>query len=166
MFLGLVVFLVFVSCGTSGKIPTKETQKDSVRVEVRTQTVFVPDTVFVEIPAQVSERSTRDSLSRLENDFAESTARIEADGSLYHDLKTKPQAKAVEVMRVVERKDSIIYQYQDRVVVETVEVERELSWWQRFRLRWFYVFAGVVVLLLGWVFRSFLGALLKRIVGL
>ena len=159
---------VLVSCGATRKMPANETwRQDSIRVEVRTETVYIPDTVYIEIPAQAVERTTRDSTSHLENDYATSEARINADGTLYHDLKTKPQKKAVETLKPVERNDSTIYRYKDRTVVETVEVEveRELSWWQQFRLRYFYVLAAALVAALAWVFRSPLTSVAKWLIG-
>ena len=163
-----VPLLLAASCGTARKVAEKETrQQDSIRVEVRRETVYVPDTVYVEIPAQAAERTTRDSTSRLENDYATSEARINADGTLYHDLKTKPQEMAAGILKPVERTDSTVYQSWDRTVVETVEVEveRELSWWQQFRLRYFYVLAAALVAALAWVFRSPLTSVAKWLIG-
>lgn len=139
----LLIALLLTACGTPKKLTT--TQQDSTRIEIRETVIYVPDTVFVEIPAQTAERTTQDSTSHLENDYALSDARINPDGSLYHDLKTKPQEKPVPIEKPVERKDSIIYrtQYIDREV--TVEVERELSWWEKTQI---YGFWGLVVILL------------------
>ena len=143
----MAMLTVLVSCGATRKMPANETwRQDSIRVEVRTEMVYIPDTVYIEIPAQVAERTTRDSTSRLENDYATSEARINTDGTLYHDLKTKPQKKAVETLKPVERNDSIIYRYKDRTVVETVEVERKLSWWQQTQIYGFYVALAVILI--------------------
>ena len=100
--------------------------------------VYVPDTIKVEIPAQTSERTTADSLSFLENDYAESTARVNPDGTLFHDLKTKPQAKPVPIDRPVEYRDSIVYRDRFRDRTNTVEVERNLTWWEKTRIFGFY----------------------------
>ena len=109
---------------------------------------------------RTAERTTQDSTSHLENDYALSDARINPDGSLYHDLKTKPQEKPVPIEKPVERKDSIIYrtQYIDREV--TVEVERELSWWEKTQI---YGFWGLVVILLI-VYRKKIFALARRFI--
>ena len=115
-------------------------EQESTRIEVKTEIVYVPDTVLVEIPAQTAERTTADSVSHLETDYATSDARINPDGSLFHSLANKPQQKPVAYQKPVERKDSIIYR--DRVktetVTETVEVERDLSWWEKTRIYGFY----------------------------
>jgi hypothetical protein len=154
----LLIALLLTACGTPKKLTT--TQQDSTRIEIRETVIYVPDTVFVEIPAQTAERTTQDSTSHLENDYALSDARINPDGSLYHDLKTKPQEKPVPIEKPVERKDSIIYrtQYIDREV--TVEVERELLWWEKTQI---YGFWGLVVILLI-VYRKKIFALARRFI--
>ncbi len=97
--------------------------------------------------AQKSVRTTADSVSELENDYATSEARINPDGTLYHDLKTKPQEIPKEVETPMERNDSIVYKYKDRTVYETVEVEveRELTWWQKTQMYGFWVALAVIV---------------------
>lgn len=154
----LLIALLLTACGTPKKLTT--TQQDSTRIEIRETVIYIPDTVFVEIPAQTAERTTQDSTSHLENDYALSDARINPDGSLYHDLKTKPQEKPVPIEKPVERKDSIIYrtQYIDREV--TVEVERELSWWEKTQI---YGFWGLVIILFI-VYRKKIFALARRFI--
>lgn len=119
---------------------------------------------MLEIPSQTAERTTRDSTSHLENDYAESDARINPDGSLFHDLNTKPQEKPFEVETPVERNDSIVYKYKDRTVYETVEVEveRELTWWQRTQMYGFWVALLVIVI----TYRKGIWSVIKRIVSL
>ena len=75
--------LIFISlmfllggCGTTRRLTETTHQQDSVRVEVQTRTEYVKDTVYLEIPAQTAERTTADSTSHLENDYAVSDARI------------------------------------------------------------------------------------------
>ena len=115
---------------------TPRETRERVRVDIRTETKYVTDTLFVEIPSQVAERETRDSVSRLENDYAVSEARVTADGLLAHWLRTKPQQKAVEYLRPVEWRDSVVYV--DRARTETVEVAKPLTWWQKTRIYGFY----------------------------
>lgn len=143
-FIGLgFVALMMTGCSPCRNIISSETQQDSVRVEVRERTIFVPDTVIIEIPAQTAERTTPDSLSFLENDYAESTARINPDGTLFHNLKTKPQDKPVKFDKPVQQRDSIVYR--DRLInkTKTVQVARELTWWQKTQI---YGFWGLIVL--------------------
>ena len=120
-------------------LAVQEQRQDSTHTEVVTKTYFVTDTVFVKIPAQTAERTTADSVSQLENDYATSEARINPDGTLYHDLKTKQQDIPMEVQTPARQKDSIVYRYKYRDRVKTVEVERELTWWQKTQMYGFWV---------------------------
>ena len=121
-------------------------QQDSVDVRVETRIEYVPDTVFIEIPAQTSERETADSTSHLENDYATSDARINPDGTLYHDLKTKPQKKPVKFEKPVERKDSTIYKTKTVTETEIVKVPRDLTWWQKTQIYGFWVILFILVI--------------------
>lgn len=162
--------VLLTACASSQKATTSSSTdssvqgRDSVRIEYRERTVLVPDTVFVEIPAQAAERTTPDSLSHLENDYAESNARINQDGTLFHDLRTKPQAKPVPTEKEVQYRDSIVYK--DRIVklrvteTKTVEVEKKLSWFQKTQIYGFWA----LLLLLAIIYRKKLfGAIVRRI---
>lgn len=159
----ILLTLAFAGCATSRNrgAPVLK-QKDSTRVEVRTQTIFVPDTVILEIPAQTAERTTADSTSHLENDYAISDSRINADGTLYHDLKTKPQKKPVPIEKEIERTDSIVYK--DIAVEVPVPVERELSWWEQTCIKWFPYSLGTVLIAIGFIFRKPMLSLIRRFI--
>ncbi len=135
--------LLLEGCCTCKNLPTiqvREQERDSVRMEYRERTVYVPDTVFVEIPAQTAERTTADSVSHLENDYASSDARLNFDGTLTHTLNSKPQIKPVPTERQIEYRDSIVYR--DRVVKEketvTEYVEHKQSWWEQTQIYGFW----------------------------
>lgn len=133
----LPLFLLFIfllgGCASSRRLSENVHQQDSVDVRVETRIEYVPDTVLIEIPAQTAERETADSTSHLENDYATSDARINPDGSLFHNLKTKPQKKPVEFEKPVERKDSIIYKTKTVTETKIEKVPRDLTWWQKLR---------------------------------
>ena len=133
-------------CCPCRHLTTETDRQDSTRVEVRTQTILVPDTVYLEIPSQTAERTTRDSVSHLENDYAVSDARINADGSLYHDLRTKDQKKVIETDKRVETRDSLIYRDKVVNVKETVSVPRELTIFQKFQIFGFWLLLVLVFL--------------------
>lgn len=126
------VALLVTGCATP-KSSSDSEQKDSIRVEYRERIIKVPDTVFVEIPAQTAERTTADSVSNLENDYATSEARINPDGTLYHDLRTKPQKRPVATEKEIQIKDSTVYvdRYKTKTVTKVVEVKRKRSWWEQ-----------------------------------
>lgn len=146
IFLIVAAVLLVGGCSPGKHLTKTQQQQDSTRVEVRKEIVYVPDTVYLEIPAQTAERTTRDSTSHLENDYAESDARINPDGSLFHDLKTKTQKIPKEVKTPVEQNDSIVYKA--RAINETneVEVERELTWWQKTQMYGFWITLLIIVI--------------------
>ena len=156
----IIVALALSACCNTKNLPVKIETRDSIITKVVKETKYIKDTVYLEIPAQTAERETRDSTSHLENDYATSDARINKDGSLYHDLKTKPQDKPVEFDKPVETRDSIIYrtQYIDRV--QTVEVERALSWWQKTQMYGFWVALAAIAV----IYRKKIFSVLKLLI--
>lgn len=156
------VFLVFIafllcSCGAGRHLPVQIEQKDSVRVVVREVTKYIRDTMLLEIPAQTTENTTRDTSSHLETDYAESDARIKPDGTLHHTLRNKEQDKPVPVDVPITQKDSIVYR--DKYVYETIEVPREFTSWQKWQMRSFWILLAIVVV---YVFRKPLLVLIQR----
>lgn len=147
----LIAFLL-CSCGAGKHLPDRSEQKDSVRVVVKEVTKYIRDTVILEIPAQTAENTTRDTSSHLETDYAESDARINPDGTLFHSLKNKEQDKPIPVDVPVTQKDSIVYR--DRYVYETVESPRELTAWQTSSIVLGRItLAGVLIFLVAWLIR-------------
>lgn len=123
-----ILVCVLSSCGTAGKLA----QSDSSRIEVRTETVFWKDTVYVELPVIVESVRTLDTVSILENRFAKSEASV-SGGVLNHSLETKPVREPIEVERTIVYRDSLVYV--DKVLTETVEVEKKLSRWAQFKMK-------------------------------
>jgi len=113
---------------------------DSTRVEVRYETRTVHDTAYVELPIIIKKIQTLDTTSTLENDYAKSEATVTA-GILSHSLETKPAQLPVPVEKEIVYRDSIVFR--DRVVTEIKEVERQLTFWQQFKMR-----AGVAAMIL------------------
>ncbi len=144
-----VTLLILCGCATKRTTGTTidSNASDSVRVEVRERIVLVPDTVYIDIPLQTAERITLSDSSHLENDYAESDARINPDGTLYHRLATKEQKKSVPTSKTLSTKDSIAYRdrYIKQTKTETKTVERDFTSWERFRLQSWYWFALIVL---------------------
>lgn len=130
LFIAIVLFL-FSSCRPGQQLVVVEA-RDSVRVEERVREVKVTDTLFIEVPRQAAERTTADSSSHLENDYALSDARILADGSLFHSLETKPRTDTLTRELSVQAKDSIIYR--EKVVPQPVPIEKPMGWFTQLRL--------------------------------
>lgn len=148
----LVFFFIAVAVAgamASGCCPCRHlaaSSRDSVRVEVRERIVHLHDTVTIEVPVESVRQTVRDTTSHLETSFAVSDARINSDGSLTHTLDNKAGNRPVEVETEIVYRDSVVYR--DRTNREVVEVERELTSWQRFRLQGFWGLLAIVVFFL------------------
>lgn len=138
------------------------TRLDSTIIEYRERTVIVPDTVYLDIPRQTAERETRDSISHLENDYALSDARINADGTLFHNLRTKPQKMPVVVETKIERRDSVIYK--NREIEIPIPIERELGWWEKTSIRFFPYSLFALFLVCLYLFRKPILTLIRRFI--
>lgn len=155
--------LLVTSCGSSRHAVTSIETHDSTKVEVRTERIEHIDTVYVELPRQVERIVTQDTTSRLENDYAVSEARVEA-GMLHHTLKTKAAKIPVPVKTTIEKKDSITTNSKSEVEKEKVYIEKELTAWQRFRLRGFWILAAIIGGYIVWKFRRPLFRALTKMV--
>ena len=134
-FIIFLVSLLCVACASARQV----TPLENTHVEVRTETVFQKDTVYLELPLLVEKVQTLDTMSVLENRYAKSEA-IVADGVLVHSLATKPVKEPIEVETKVVYRDSLVYV--DKIVKETVEVAKPLSGPNRFFLafgKWAFV---------------------------
>ena len=130
-----LVSLLCVACASARQV----TPLENTHVEVRTETVFQKDTVYLELPLLVEKVQTLDTMSVLENRYAKSEA-IVADGVLIHSLATKPVKEPIEVETKVVYRDSLVYV--DKIVKETVEVAKPLSGPNRFFLafgKWTFI---------------------------
>lgn len=108
-------------------------QRDSVAVIVRDSVIFRDSVVLVEIPKEKDKDVVVQSdTSHLETTVAESEAWV-ADGRLHHTLRNKDEAFIPVTIKMPER---LHYEQKDRLVynriVEQVEVEKPLNWWERF----------------------------------
>ena len=126
-----LALLLFSSCRPGQQLVVVEA-RDSVRVEERVREVKVTDTLFIEVPRQAADRTTADSSSHLENDYALSDARILADGSLFHTLETKPRTDTLTREVGVQVRDSIVYR--EKVVPQPVPSEKPIGWFTQLRL--------------------------------
>ena len=110
---------------------------------------IVYDTATVESPVEVEKIVTKDTASHLENTYAKSDAAV-SGGFLHHSLESIPQIIKVPVE--VHVTDTLYKEAE--IHTETVEVEKPLTWWQKFRIGAFWWLVGAVVLLLLWTFRK------------
>ena len=134
------LLLLLAAASACGAVRPLVGTADSTRVEVRYETVTVHDTAYVELPVIVEKIQTLDTTSTLENNYARSEAVVSA-GILKHSLETKPAQLPVPVEKEIVYRDSIVFR--DRVVSEVKEVERQLTFWQQFKMK-----AGVAAMIL------------------
>ena len=121
-------------------------QRDTI-TQVRTEIVerLVRDTVEVTLPQDSMYVQTRDTMSVLRIKAAISEASV-SGGVLSHTLYSNPAYRPeIEVIYKdrVEYRDTTIYASN----TEVIEVERELSGWQRAMMSGGYILLGAVVLL-------------------
>lgn len=151
-------------CGSSRHAVTSIETHDSTKVEVRTERIEHIDTIYVELLRQVERIVTQDTTSRLENDYAVSEARIEA-GMLHHTLETKAAKIPILSKSTIEKKDSVTTNSKSEVEKEKVYIEKELTAWQRFRLRGFWILSAAVAAIGFWKFRRPILGLLKKLIS-
>ena len=138
----LVLFSALcVACATARQAAPSE----KIITETRIETVFQTDTVFLEVPRIVEKIVTADTVSVLENEYAKSEASV-SDGLLAHSLETKPIQQPIEVQTKIVYRDSVVFK--DVVVYETVEVEKELTGWQSFKMKMGGWFLGILIILI------------------
>jgi hypothetical protein len=150
-FLPMLLLLGAFACSTVRQLPST----DSTKVEVRTETVTVHDTAYVELPVIIEKVATLDTISTLENKFARSEASVSA-GILSHTLETKPVHLPVQVETKIVYKDSLVYR--DRVQTQTVEVEKKLTAWQQAKMK----LGSVALLLIGLAIIYLIYLIVKR----
>lgn len=140
----IVILLVLLLSSCSPKV--FPVQRDTVTL-VRTEIVerLVRDTVEVTLPQDSVHVQTRDTMSVLCIKAAISEASV-SRGVLTHSLHSNPAYKPeIEVVYKdrIEYRDTTIYASN----TEVIEVERELSGWQKTMMAGGYILLGAVVLL-------------------
>lgn len=130
---GIIILFCLVCIGCSPKIVEHTVTKTEYRDR------YVHDTATVEIQVEVERIVTRDTVSHIENTYAKSDA-VVSGGFLSHSLESKPQVIKVPVeVRVT---DTV---YSESTVSSSIEyVEKDLTGWQRFKLKSFGWLVGLL----------------------
>ena len=139
----ILLFLLFLSvaCSTMKQV----TPREQTTVEIRTETVYVPDTVYVQLPAVSQSVETLDTISVLENKFAVSEASFSGN-VLKHYLEVKPVNEPVAIQKEIVYRDSVVLQKVD--VDHYIEMPAELTAWQSFKIKLGgYAFALIILLI-------------------
>lgn len=149
------IFAVVLFCWFLASCATTKPQvivRDSVRIEYKERIVKEIDTAFIPIEKEVIKNVTRDTISHLETKYAESDAVI-SGGFLSHTLQNKNVQIQIPTEKEIVYRDSIVYK--DRFVEKVVEVNK-LTWFQKFKMKFFYLFCIVLgFYLLRWYFRRY-----------
>lgn len=146
------LLLLALACSCSPKIVERVVTE--YRTEYRDR--IIHDTATFEIPVEVEKIVTRDTVSHLENKYAASDA-VVSGGYLSHSLESKPQT--IYVPYEVTVTDTLIVEKEVTTAVETKEVEKKLSWWQKVRL---WAFLPLLLLCL-WAYRKQILGLIRKI---
>lgn len=147
----LIIFLTAaicsVSCSTTRFQPV---QRDSTVVRYVDSLRIRDSVVMVSIPMESSSQIFfSPDTSHLETSVAESDAWTDEEGRIHHTLNNKSTEKLPAIVPVRDRarvRDEI----QSIIVTQTVEVEKPLTWWQRFRLKGFWVLLGLASAWIAW----------------
>lgn len=137
--------VMMASC--AGPRELAEFQRDSVIVHVRDSIRFRDSIILVSVPEGTDKAHLPDTdTSHLSTGIAESTAFVK-DGLLHHTLRNRSEAIIPIEVKIPERirtEEKGLTRYLK--TVERVEVEKELSRWQRFLqgLGWAVLIAGAL----------------------
>ena len=150
-----IVVVIIVLVSLAGCCPTKVANgtiyRDSVSMTVTYEKEIIKDTIPYYIPVEVEKVKTIDTMSYLENRWAYSEAAI-SDGVLTHSLGTKSEPIKIVVDKVIEYRDTTIYEekivYDEKVI--TVEVEKPLSWAEETQIKGFWLMLLVIALFIAW----------------
>lgn len=128
----IAVIALFSMASCAAPRVAQDYQRDTAYVTIREEVVFKDSIVFVPLPDGEASAILPDSdTSRLETILAVSTAFV-AEGELHHTLKNKDALLPVEIKfpkYVYTENDYIV---RERKITEQIEVEKQMSRWQRF----------------------------------
>lgn len=148
-----IVAWAVAGCGAPRHLPDKTEVRDSVAITYRDSTIIRYVDVEVPVPAENSYAVVPDS-SHLETSVAVSEASVDSLGRLHHSLQNKPvklTARTEVTDRVLEKIETNKSEEKNTV---TVLVEKELTFWQTFRLKAFWWMAGLIaVSVAAWIAR-------------
>lgn len=145
----ILALLAFLLTSCAVQKPAQEIVRDSVVMTIRDSVIIRDSIVFVVLPeGSASAKLPETDTSRLQTSLAESEAFV-SDGRIHHTLRNRSDALLPVTVQFKERlrsADKSLVRYQR--IVEKVEVEKQLSKWQRFIMSLGY---GLLVSLALWL---------------
>ena len=147
-----IAAVMIVSCGPAKVV--QDYQSDSVVTVIKDTTIFRDSIIYVKVEAEKESAIIPDTdTSRLSTRYAESEAYV-SGGQLHHTLRNRSEA-----LIPIETKIPITIHFEsnssirDKRTVEVVEVEKQLSRWQRFIQALGY---GVLIAVILWIAKKFI----------
>lgn len=147
-----IMALMVASCGPARVV--QDYQKDSVVTVIKDTTIYRDSIIYVKIEAEKDSAVLLDTdTSKLSTRFAESEAYV-SKGQLHHSLRNKSEA-----LIPIETKIPITIHFESKATirnkrtVEVVEVEKQLSRWQKFIQALGY---GVLIAVILWIAKKFI----------
>lgn len=125
----IYILLCFASCGTPRNMQVP--QKDSIRTMISERIIYRDTIVYVPVPDESEKAVLQDTdTSRLQTGLAESEAFV-SGGRLNHTLRNRHDVLQPIYLSIPEKaRETEHFQLAARTV--TVEVEKQLTPWQRF----------------------------------
>ena len=147
--INLLALLAFLLTSCAAPRVVQEVQRDSVIIHVIDSVILRDTVVMVEVPEESDKALLPETdTSHLQTRLAESWAYV-SNGQLHHNLRNKSEmllpVKVQYIDRArIEKSEEIAWRH----MVETVEVEKELSRWQNFIMTLGY---GLLIAAAGWL---------------
>ena len=143
-----IVLLPLTSCGLFKRIPVEINHRDSVSVTYKDSTIIRDSVVYVKIPKEeIINVVLPNQKSTLSTSLAESTAFTDSLGFLHHSLKNKSNEKIPVIVQNLEKYHTAqAVKSKSDNIIRTIQVEKRLNWWQKFRLKSFWWLLGLLIL--------------------
>lgn len=131
LFTSIFIMLLLAGCGASKHLPV-DAVRDSVSIVVKESVIYRDSIIFVEVPKETDKAILPlADTSHLETSLAVSDAWV-ADGRLSHTLSHKQERLAKVITMPVYLRSEQTERLSHQVVLK--EVEKQLNWWQSFRM--------------------------------
>lgn len=144
----LLVIISVSSCCIFKKIPVETHYRDSTIISYKDSTVIKDSIAYVTIPVEnVINVTMPNQVSNLHTSLAESTAFTDSLGFLHHTLKNRSDQKIPVIVFNTEHFQTIESSLnKSELTIRTVQVEKKLNWWQKFKLKGFWILLTLLLL--------------------
>lgn len=137
----ILSLLLLTGCSAPWQLPVA---RDTTVIHYRDSVRIKDSLVFVNIPVESSSQVTfATDTSHLETSVARSDAWLDTAGRIHHTLNNKSDSKLpvfVPILSTARVSDS------SHIITQIQTIEKPLTAWQNFRLKAFWVLAGIILL--------------------